>query len=45
VREAIERHLPAHQLKILKIAEESERSLLWDLALDHDQDDGAGEEP
>jgi hypothetical protein len=31
VREAIERHLPAHQLKILKIAEESERELLWDL--------------
>jgi hypothetical protein len=39
VREAIERHLPAHQLKILKIAEESERNLLWDLALEHDEDD------
>jgi hypothetical protein len=28
VREAIERHLPRHQLDILKIAEESERELL-----------------
>jgi hypothetical protein len=37
VRVAIERHLPAHQLKILKIAEESERDLLWDLALEHDE--------
>lgn len=34
VREAIERHLPADQLKILKIAEESERDLLWDLVLE-----------
>jgi hypothetical protein len=41
VREAIERHLPADQLKILKIAEESERDLLWTLAVA--QDDG-GEE-
>jgi hypothetical protein len=40
VREAIERHLPAHQLKILKVAEESERDLLWDLALAQD-DEGA----
>jgi hypothetical protein len=40
VREAIERHLPARQLKILKVAEESERSLLWDLALEHDRDAG-----
>ncbi len=29
VRSAIERHLPAAQLKILKVAEESERELLW----------------
>jgi hypothetical protein len=41
VREAIERHLPAHQLKILKIAEQSERDLLWDLALEHEDDGDA----
>ena len=29
VRCAIEQHLPADQLKILKVAEESERELLW----------------
>jgi hypothetical protein len=40
VREAIERHLPADQLKILKIAEESEKDLLWALALEHDDDGG-----
>jgi hypothetical protein len=40
VREAIEQHLPAEQLKILKIAEESERDLLWNLAFKHDDDGG-----
>jgi hypothetical protein len=39
VREAIERHLPAHQLKILKIAEESEKELLWDLVFKHEEED------
>jgi hypothetical protein len=38
VRVAIERHLPAHQLKILKVAEESEREWLWNLALRHGED-------
>jgi hypothetical protein len=38
VRETIERHLPADQLKILKIAEESEKDLLWDLAFQHDDE-------
>jgi hypothetical protein len=40
VREAIEKHLPADQLKILKIAEESEKELLWALALEHDDEGG-----
>jgi hypothetical protein len=31
-------HLPADQLKILKIAEESEKDLLWDLAFQHDDE-------
>jgi hypothetical protein len=39
VREAIERHLPVHQLRILKIAEESEKDALWDLALAQDEED------
>jgi hypothetical protein len=28
VRDCIERHLPRHQLEILKVAEESERTLI-----------------
>ncbi len=32
VRDAIERHLPRDQLEVLKVAEESERELLWSWA-------------
>ena len=32
VRGAIERHLPAHEFEVLKVAEESERKLLWTFA-------------
>jgi hypothetical protein len=39
VRAAIERHLPAHQLKILKIAEESEKNALWRIAIDAEEDE------
>jgi hypothetical protein len=39
VRDCIERHLPRHQLKILKVAEESERELLLLRAPSDDEDD------
>jgi hypothetical protein len=37
-----QQHLPAQQLKILKVAEESERDWLWNLAFTHDD---AGDQP